>query len=154
MPNLKISQFPINTNPSGENLLAVVASGVTMALPLSGVSTFISLSGDLNNVVSKNVNYNIFPSETNTHFTNEGATTGITFSLPAAVKNMKYSFLLQNSNQVTVQAATGDTIRIGLDVTSSGGTISAFDAGSSITLIAINSTEWLSLSQPAGSWLI
>lgn len=145
MPNLKISQFQINTNPSGENLLAVVASGVTMALPLSSVS---------NTVIAKTIDYSISPNETGQYFTNEGASTGITFSLPSAVKNMRYSFLLQNSNQMVVQASASDTIRIGLDVTSSGGTVTAFDAGSSITLVAINSTEWLSLNQPAGSWLI
>jgi hypothetical protein len=154
MPNQKISQFGINTYPSGENLLPIVASGVTMAIPLSGVSTFISVSGNLNTVITKNVNYNVSPSETNSCFTNEGATTGITFTLPLAVKDLNYTFFLQNNNQVAVQAANGNTIRIGLDVTSGGGSIVSFNIGSSIKLVAINSTEWVCLSLPTGSWLI
>jgi hypothetical protein len=153
MPNQKISLFGINTNPSGDNLLPIVASGTTMVIPLSGISSFISVSGNLNTVIAKNINYNVSQSETNNCFTNEGAATGITFNLPPAVKDLNYTFFLQNNNQVTIQAATGDTIRIGIDVTGSGGSVVSFDIGSSIKLVAINSTEWVCLSLPTGSWL-
>jgi hypothetical protein len=152
--NKKISQLDINGNPHGSNLIPMEADGVTLAIPLSGISSFVSLSGNINTVVSKNISYSVSPSETTTCFTNEGAASGITFMLPAAVKNLNYTFFMQNSNQMTVQAQSGNTIRIGLDVTSSGGTISGFDTGSSIKLVAINASEWVCLSLPTGSWLI
>lgn len=42
MPNKKISEFNDNTNPSGENIFAIVVSGVTMKQSLSGLTGFFS----------------------------------------------------------------------------------------------------------------
>lgn len=152
--NKKISQLDINGNPHGSNLIPMEADGVTLAIPLSGISSFVSLSGNLNTVVAKSTSYNVLANETTSCFTNEGAVSGITFVLPPASKDLTYTFFMQNSNQMTVQAQSGNTIRIGIDVTGSGGVIESFDTGSSIKLVAINSTEWVCLSLPTGSWLI
>lgn len=81
-------------------------------------------------------------------FTNEGAGAGITFTLPgAAVSNINgglfYVFYVQNANGIVIQAAAGDTIRVGATVSLAGGTISSATVGSSVTLQAINATEWV-----------
>ena len=80
-------------------------------------------------------------------FANEGATSLITFSLPAAqVSRGPFLFLVQNSNGIKIQAASGDTIRVGTSVSSAGGSISSTTVGAAITLVAINDTEWVAIA--------
>lgn len=98
-------------------------------------------------------NYSIISGDTGKYFTNEGATTGITFTLPTAVKNLNYTFIAENSNQINVTAGSSSTISVGLNISTSGGSISTTDSGSSITLVAINSTKWIATSV-VGTWIV
>jgi hypothetical protein len=41
MADKKISELIDNTNPSGDNIIPIVASGVTMKQSLSGLSAFL-----------------------------------------------------------------------------------------------------------------
>lgn len=90
-------------------------------------------------------------SESGTIFSNEGATGAITFNLPTAVANYVYTFIVQDADGINITAAAADTIRFGGTVTATAGTISSTTIGSTITLVAINATEWVATSL-IGSW--
>ncbi len=81
--------------------------------------------------------------DVNKYFTNEWATGAITFNLPTAAANLIYTFVVQDTDGITITANTGDTIRFGSTVTATAGSIGSTTIGSTITLVAINATEWL-----------
>lgn len=84
--------------------------------------------------------------------TNEGATAGVFFNLPATiVTGMYYTFHVQAAQVITVTAGTGDTIRLGANVTPAAGSITCGVVGSTVTLFAINTTEWVALDY-IGPW--
>lgn len=90
--------------------------------------------------------------DNNKVFTNTGAAGAITFNLPAAVAGLTYTFYVQNANNLIIDAAAGDTIRILALVSAAGGNVSSVTVGSAVTLVAINSTEWVAISA-LGTWL-
>lgn len=77
------------------------------------------------------------------------------FILPSAVAGLIYHFSTLNSpdSNLYISSAAGDTIRVLSDVTLAGGQIfvSNSDWAASITLVAINATEWVAISV-GGSW--
>ena len=85
--------------------------------------------------------------------TNEGATSLSLFTLPGAAAGRVFSFVVQDSDGIRVNAAEGDTIRVGRNVSSTAGRIDCLDMGSVITLVAINSTEWIATSM-VGTWVV
>lgn len=95
--------------------------------------------------------YTVLTTESNAHFTNEGASAKIVFNLPTAAANLKYTFCVQDADGIDVTANTGDTIRRDTSVTATGGTITSTSIGSCITIVAINATEWFATSI-VGTW--
>ena len=85
-------------------------------------------------------------------FTNEGDADGATINLPTASAGLTYTVYVQTAQTFTITAAAGDTIRIDGSVTAAAGSISSNVVGSSITLVAINATEWVALST-VGTWV-
>lgn len=83
--------------------------------------------------------------------TNEGATGMVTRTLPNAVAGLTFTYYVQDADGITITAAAGDTIRIAGNVTADGGSISATTVGNSVTLGAINATEWVATSV-VGTW--
>lgn len=79
-------------------------------------------------------------------FTNTGAAGLVVFNLPAAVVGLRYTFYNQNANNISVDAAAGDTIRVGPLVTAAGAAITSTAIGDTVTLQAINSTEWIAIA--------
>lgn len=79
-------------------------------------------------------------------FTNEGAAALTVFNLPAAATGLTYTFYNQNANNISVDAAAGDTIRVGALVTAAGGAITSTAIGDTVTLVAINATEWIAVA--------
>ena len=67
-------------------------------------------------------------------------------TLPAASVGLQYSFVVEDALGIRITANTGDTIRIGAAVTAAGGYIESTTVGASITLTAINNTEWIATS--------
>lgn len=92
-------------------------------------------------------------SDSGTVYTNEGDANGATITLPTAAAGLQFSAVVQTTQTLTITANTDDTIRIGSSVTAAAGSISSAVVGSSITLQAINATEWVALST-VGSWSI
>lgn len=90
----------------------------------------------------------------NSIYTNEGATTRADFTLPSAAAGLgPYTFICQDTDGVRVIAAAGDTVQIASTVSASAGRVDSVTAGSSITFVAINATQWIATSQ-VGTWTV
>jgi hypothetical protein len=85
-------------------------------------------------------------------FTNQGATGAVTFNLPSATAGLSFTFIVQDADGIVINAAAGDTIRIGTLVTAPGGSVTSTVIGSSVTLVAINTTEWVAIAA-LGTWI-
>lgn len=91
--------------------------------------------------------------DTGTVYTNEGDADGATILLPTAVAGLQFTVYVQTAQTLTLTANSGDTIRIANSVTAAAGSITSNVVGSSVTLVAINSTEWVATSS-VGSWSV
>lgn len=86
-------------------------------------------------------------------FTNEGATALTQNTLPGAAKGLTYTFIVQDADGIRVVAGSGDTIRIAGSVSAAAGRIDSTTIGSTVTLVAINATEWVAVSVN-GTWVV
>lgn len=92
-------------------------------------------------------------SDSKTVFTNEGASSKPSYTLPSADAGMVISFIVQDADGLRVIAATGDTIRTSGQVSKSAGYIESTAIGSVLTLRCINATEWIAV-EISGLWLL
>lgn len=86
-----------------------------------------------------------------TVYTNEGDVDGATITLPTAAAGLNFIAYVQTAQTLTITANSGDTIRIASNVTAAAGSITSNVVGSSVTLVAINATEWVAIAS-IGSW--
>lgn len=85
--------------------------------------------------------------ESGTVFTNEGATASQEFILPAAAAGAgPFTFVVQDGDGIKVTAGSGDTIRVDASVSAAAGNIASTTIGDSVTLLAINATEWVAVA--------
>jgi hypothetical protein len=91
--------------------------------------------------------------DSRTVYTNEGTASQLAVTLPAAVAGLSYTFVVQDTDGIQLTAAAGDTIRVAGSVSSSGGTATASAVGDTITIIAINATEWIAIASH-GTWTL
>jgi hypothetical protein len=91
-------------------------------------------------------------SEVRKLFTNEGTTAVNYHTLPTAAANLEYTFYVQDADGIRITANTGDTIRIAATVSSVAGYITSTTIGDSVTLVAINATEWVATSLVGAGW--
>jgi hypothetical protein len=90
--------------------------------------------------------------DTDKVFTNEGATGPVTFVLPTANVGATFTFYVQDANGVVIQAPPSQTVRVGTLVTAPGGSVSSVTVGSSVTLVVINTSEWVAIAF-VGTWI-
>jgi hypothetical protein len=79
--------------------------------------------------------------------TNQGSTAANYHTLPSAVAGYTYTFIVQDTDGLRITASAGDTIGINSNVTAAAGYVESTQSGNTITLTAINATEWV-----AGEW--
>lgn len=91
--------------------------------------------------------------ESQTLFTNEGATALNYHTLPTAVAGLTYTFYVADSDGIRIVANTGDNISVAGTTSTSGGYAESTTIGNSVTLTAINATTWAATSV-IGSWTI
>ncbi len=84
-------------------------------------------------------------------YTNEGDADGASVTLPAAAAGLEYTAIVQAAQLLTINAAAGDTIRLGPNVTAAAGYVRSNVVGSRLILLAINATEWIATSF-SGEW--
>lgn len=86
-------------------------------------------------------------------YTNEGTTAQNYRTLPSAAAGYQFTFVVQDADGIRVVAAAGDTIRIAGTVSATAGYAQSTTIGSTLTLVAINATEWVAISW-LGTWTI
>jgi hypothetical protein len=92
-------------------------------------------------------------SESGKYSSNEGATVMNGQLLPAAVAGLVFPFYVQDADGMRITAGTGDTIRLNGAVSSAAGYAESTDVGAFCLLLAVNATEWVSISN-RGAWEI
>lgn len=105
-------------------------------------------------VLAKTSNHSVAAAEKAAVFTNEGAGGEVNFTLPTAVAGYRYTFIVQATQNLRITAATGDTIRVAGTVSAAAGNMVNAVIGSSVTLVAINATEWIAESAINGVWTV
>lgn len=85
--------------------------------------------------------------------TNEGAAASRTAELPSARAGLTFLFAVREAQNLVVQAAAGDTIRVAAGVSSAGGTATNGTVGGTLLLVAINATEWIAFAVN-GTWTL
>lgn len=136
-------------------------SGIDVAISRATVGCLIVTNGSTGvgtlitaiNVLAKTADYTVLATDSFSVFTNEGTIAKRNNTLPSAAAGLEYTFVVQDSDGVTVTAATGDTITDSVTVSAAAGNIDSTDVGASLTLIAINATEWVVKSK-TGVWII
>jgi hypothetical protein len=91
--------------------------------------------------------------DSDTVYTNEGASARVDVNLPTATSQLTYTFVVQDADGFRIIANSGDTIRIGDSVSTGAGRIDATLIGSTVVLVAINATEWIAIAF-TGTWSV
>lgn len=127
---------------------------VALTLDASQNATFVGyVIGNKRLITPFNTTPNTLNATTNNSvvFTNEGASALNVINLPTAAANLTYTFYVQDADGIQIVASAGDTIRLSGSVTAAAGSVSSTTVGSSLTLVAINATEWVA-SCIVGTW--
>ena len=85
--------------------------------------------------------------------TNEGCTAKGYHTLPTAVAGLTYTFTIQDTDGMRIVAGAADTIRLNDEVSIATGYIDSTTIGSSVTLLAVNATEWIAVAL-VGTWAV
>lgn len=93
----------------------------------------------------------IIAQESNSVYTNEGATALNYHTLPTAAVGLIFTFYVDDADGIHITANTGDIIQINGVVSSAAGYAESLTIGSSVTLVAINATDWVATSS-IGTW--
>jgi hypothetical protein len=136
---------------TGRGSITATADGVyTLLNNGQGANASLKVSKP---VSAKTTAYTVTATENGTVFTNEGATAQVVFTLPTAVANYSWTFVVQDADGLRVDTASGDTLRIGGTVTASDGYVECATIGKVITIVAINATEFIEMSNAtAADW--
>lgn len=154
MADSNISNLTAATTPlTGAELVPIVQSSTTVK------TTILDIVGGIKKYAVTAVTsgigspYSITAAQSGTLFTNEGAGAEAYLILPTAAVGLSYIFYVQNANGLNVAASAGDTIRLYMDVTPAAGNLDSTDLGSIVSLLAINSTEWIA-TFTSGAWTV
>ena len=93
-------------------------------------------------VSAKTTGYPVVQADHNTFFTNVGAGSGVTFTLPTPVVGMTFEFCRVDNQTVTLDVDTGITIQVGASVTTAGGNVTLDAVGSRMRIVAVSTTKW------------
>lgn len=130
----------------------IIDGGTTKRLPSGDTLTVAALIAE-RKVSARTSATSPAASDSRTLYTNEGTSSQVGFTLPGAVAGLEYTFVVQDADGIQITAASGDTIRVGASVSTSGGTATSSTIGDSLQIVALNTTEWFATSV-VGSWTL
>lgn len=117
----------------------------------NGINTFLRVEPNVAGSGAPNV---LTAAESYAVLTNEGATAENYHTLPTAAAGLQFTFIVQDTDGIRITASAADTIQAGTAAASAAaGFIRCATKGASITLVAINATEWMSKSI-SGTWTV
>lgn len=103
-------------------------------------------------LTTKTANYTLIAAESGQSYDNAGATAQVIFTLPPAVKGMRFQFHNLAATGVRLLAGeASDLFRIGAVASSSGGYTETTTVGASVSLEAISANTWIARSA-TGTW--
>lgn len=109
----------------------------------TGIQGSTGLLGSVT-VAPKTSAYAVQVSDSAKVFTNADATAQVEFTLPAGAIGSNYTFIVMDTDGLKVNAHANGLIRVGSQVSSSGGSIDATTIGASLTLVGVDATNWVS----------
>jgi hypothetical protein len=106
-------------------------------------------------VITKTADYVVRASDNQTTFDNGGATGLVVFSLPPAAAGLRYSFIVVSTQIIEVLADSGDSIAIGANIGSVGGSAQSDVPYSLLSLIVPSggANQWVA-GGALGSWTL
>jgi hypothetical protein len=120
-----------------------------------GTSGTVQVKGQQSVVVAKTANYTVTPNDSGNVFSNAAATGEVDFTLPTPVAGFSYTFVVAAAQTLKVITPSGTNIAIDTSNSASGGNITASAVYTSITLVAISTTQWVTRAAGnAGSWTV
>ena len=128
--------------------MVALQAGNGIAATAGVFSVSIPLEVNTAGVGSPNI---LTASESPSIMTNEGAGALNYHTLPTAAAGLTFTFIVQDANGIRITANTGDTIRVAGTVSIAAGYTDSTTVGSTITLVAINITEWI-VTSLTGAW--
>ena len=131
-----------------------VGVGVALGAHLAKFHVAGGILGELDVEAVASTPHTVVALESRRVFTNEGGTAEIVHNLPSAAGGGTYSYIIQDADGIRVNAAAGDTLRIGATVSAAAGRIQSTTIGDTVTLVAINATEWVALGMAASNWTV
>lgn len=94
--------------------------------------------------LSKTASYTLVAADSNALFDNIGATGSITLTLPTptATPSLGYKVCRVANQTITLQLAASTTLRVGANVSTSGGNVTLDAVGSCVEFYSVSATEW------------
>lgn len=112
-------------------------------------TTYLRIPVEINSAGSGSPNI-IGLNETNKTFGNSGTAKNY-HTLPSAFAGYIFTFVVLDTDGMRITAAAGDTIRIAGTVSAAAGYIEAATIGNTVTLVALDATQWVATSV-IGTW--
>jgi hypothetical protein len=129
-------------NPSG---------GATIRQISSAINQLIRLTAGFTTTEAHTVGFSLGAANTGQSFSNDGATALVTFQLPPVQANLVYTFVVNDTDGLAVDAYGTNTIRIGTLISAAGGVATSTQVGSVLTVSGVNDTEW-NATVVVGTW--
>jgi len=106
-------------------------------------------------VAAKTTNYALLATDSGTCFDNAAASGEVDFTLPTPAPGLNYCFVVATAQTLKIITPSGTNIAIDTSNSASGGNITASSAFASVTLVALNTTQWATraVSSPS-SWTV
>ncbi|MHC1547790.1 hypothetical protein [Phyllobacterium sp. K27] len=105
-------------------------------------------------IINAAANSTIIIDDSGSLYTNQGATTRVQFTLPAAAAGLCFKFINMDADGLRIRAGAGDVIRInGTPSTAAGYADSPATVGTSVELVAVDEVNWVAKSS-SGTWTL
>lgn len=116
---------------------------------VSGWFTYVRETREVQPLTS---GYQLAANESHKVFTNEGTNTQPTYTVPnSSLSGIEYTFVNEHVSGLTVQLNAGQTVMIGPNMSTAGGTFFSTLPGSTIVVVGINSSGLRAISM-LGAW--
>ena len=104
-------------------------------------------------VLAENASYAVNALDSNTFFTNTGASGPVNFILPVPVVGLAYTFYVDAPSSVQITASPGATIQLGGVSSAMSGNVTSATSGNAVQMVAISPGSWVAKSS-VGAWLV
>lgn len=106
-------------------------------------------------VVDGRQGYTLTAADSGTLYHTADASVTVSYVLPIAETGLTYGFYVGNSKTVTItcSAVSEDVIRLTVDETDPGGSISSSTQGSYVQLVAVDASRWVGIIE-TGAWVM